>query len=82
MFYKEMFFQIEAEVIKNSKCDDYVNGLVTEDEVQYQLSFQGGVGDACISRLAAANLISNSSSLLLFHVWRTRKLQDVSSVSA
>jgi hypothetical protein len=37
MLEKTMFFQVEAEVVKNSKRDDYVNGLLNEDKVAYQL---------------------------------------------
>jgi hypothetical protein len=44
MFEKKLFFQIEAEVVKNAKRDDYTNGLVTEDEVTYHLSYEGGAG--------------------------------------
>ena len=44
MFDKEIFFQIEAEVVKNLKRTEYVNGMVNEDEVKYQLAYEGGAG--------------------------------------
>ena len=34
MFDKEVFFQIEAEVVKDLKHDDYINRLLTEHKVQ------------------------------------------------
>jgi hypothetical protein len=43
-FDKINYYQIEAEVIKNSKREDYMNGMVSEDDVKYQLTFEGGAG--------------------------------------
>jgi hypothetical protein len=38
-----IFFQIEAEVVKNLKQQDYGDGMVNKDEVKYQLTFiEGG----------------------------------------
>ena len=43
-FDKNNFYQIEAEVIKNSKRQDYVDGMVSKNDVKYHLSFEGGAG--------------------------------------
>jgi hypothetical protein len=43
-FDKINYYQIEAEVVKTSKRQDYLNGLVSEDDVRYQLTFKGGAG--------------------------------------
>jgi hypothetical protein len=45
---KEMLFQVDdAKVVKNSKCSNYVNDFwlqTTEDDVHFQLSYEGGAG--------------------------------------
>jgi hypothetical protein len=44
MQHKEIFFfQVEAEVVKNSKQNDYVDGLCTKDDTQSQLLYKGGI---------------------------------------
>jgi hypothetical protein len=80
MFEKNMFFQIEAEVVKNAKRDDYIKGLVTEDELTYHLSYEGGSG-VCLHfpnchtnldiELKFASIIFEVTA---FQVWGTRKL--------
>ena len=80
MFEKTMCFQIEAEVVKNSKRDDYVNGLITEDEVHYQRTYVGGAG-VCLHfpdcdcqldiELKFASILFEVKT---FHVWGTQKL--------
>jgi hypothetical protein len=45
MLDKKMFFQIEAEVVKNSKCQDYIDSVVNKkDNVGYQLTVGENVG--------------------------------------
>jgi hypothetical protein len=81
MFDRDMYFQIEAEVVKNSKRKNYVDGLLSEEEVQYQLSYQGGAG-VCLHFpfCKRANGIElKFASILLdvttFQVWGTRELR-------
>jgi hypothetical protein len=80
MLEKTKFFQIEAEVVKNSKRDDYVNGLLNKDEMVYQLTYEGGAGvylhfPNCLRRfdmeLKFAVVLNEPED---FQVWGTRKL--------
>ncbi len=80
MLDKVMYFQIESEVIKNSKRGDYVDGLVSEDNLKYQLSYKGGAGvrlqfPSCLPtrdmELKFAAVLFEADT---FHVWGTRKL--------
>jgi hypothetical protein len=80
MFDNEMFFQVEAEIIKNPKRKDYIDGLVNEDDVKYQLTVEGGAG-VCLHfpgcdksyeiELKFATIFLQSST---FQVWGTRKI--------
>jgi hypothetical protein len=40
---KEMFFQIEAMVVKNLKYQDFIDGQHDQNEVKYHLTETGGV---------------------------------------
>jgi hypothetical protein len=44
MFDKTMFFQIEASTVKNAKRKDFVDGMVTQSDVRYLLTKEGGGG--------------------------------------
>ena len=44
MFDKDMYIQIEAVVVKNSKRQDYLDGMVNKDDLQYQLTVKGSAG--------------------------------------
>jgi hypothetical protein len=80
MFGKDIFFQIEAEVVKNSKRSDYISGLATEDDIQYQITYEGG-GGVCLHfpscersfdiELKFASIFCETST---FQVWGTRPL--------
>jgi hypothetical protein len=79
-FDEVMFFQIEAEVVKNAKRMDYVDGMVNEEEVKYQLTFEGGAG-VCLHfpncerrfdiELKFATVFYEPQT---FQVWGTRKI--------
>jgi hypothetical protein len=76
MFHKEIFFQIDTEVVKNLIRDDYINGLLTENK----LSFEGGAG-ICLHFQSCDcnfNIELKFASILIeakqFHVWGTCKL--------
>jgi hypothetical protein len=80
MFDKEMFFQIEAVVVKNAKRQDYMDGVVSEDDVKYQLTVQGGAGvclhfPACDKaldiELKFATVFLQSTT---FQIWGTAKI--------
>lgn len=68
-----------AEVVKNAKCDDSVNGLVTEDEVTYHLSYKEGAGvclhfPSCHTNLdIELKFASILCEVKTFQVWGTRK---------
>lgn len=79
-FDKVNYYQIEAEVVKNSKRQDYLNGMVSEDDVKYQLTFEGGAGVClqfpfCDSRfdieLKFATVFHEAET---FQVWGMQKL--------
>jgi hypothetical protein len=58
MFDNEMFFHIEAEVVKNLKWQDYVDVMVNEDKVKYQLTlFKGGLVFVCTFPHVIVNMI-------------------------
>ena len=38
MFDNKIFFQVEAEIVKNSKQKNYIDGVVNKDDVKYQLT--------------------------------------------
>jgi hypothetical protein len=81
MLHKAMCFQIESEVIKNSKHSDHVvDGLVSEGELKCQLSYKGGPG-VCLqfpSCLPARNVELKFAPVLFeadaFHLWGTPEL--------
>jgi hypothetical protein len=39
-----MFFQIEAVVVKNARRQDFVDGVITVNDIKYLLSMKGGAG--------------------------------------
>jgi hypothetical protein len=80
MLDNEMFMQVEAEVLKNAKRDDYVKGLLSEYKISYQLTYEGGAG-VCLHfpgcpksfelELKFAVVLCEPTQ---FQVWGTRKL--------